>query len=107
MAVVGKKLVTEAISPAEYKKALNDVCGIFPENVHDYYGMVEQTGTIYMECKCGHLHASCFSDVLIRRPEDFSLADRGEKGLIEVVSILPPKLSWTYTSYRRRRYDIG
>ncbi len=84
-----KKLVTEAISPAEYKKALNDVCGIFPENVHDYYGMVEQTGTIYMECKCGHLHASCFSDVLIRRPEDFSLADRGEKGLIEVVSILP------------------
>ena len=84
-----KKLVTEAISPAEYKKALNDVCGIFPENVHEYYGMVEQTGTIYMECKCGHLHASCFSDVLIRRPEDFSLADRGEKGLIEVVSILP------------------
>lgn len=84
-----KKLVTEAISPAEYKKALNDVCGIFPENIHDYYGMVEQTGTIYMECKCGHLHASCFSDVLIRRPEDFSLADRGEKGLIEVVSILP------------------
>ena len=84
-----KKLVTEAISPAEYKKALNDVCGIFPENVHDYYGTVEQTGTIYMECKCGHLHASCFSDVLIRRPEDFSLADRGEKGLIEVVSILP------------------
>jgi hypothetical protein len=51
--------------------------------------MVEQTGTIYMECRCGHLHTSAFSDVLIRRPKDFSLADVGEKGLIEVVSVLP------------------
>ena len=42
-----------------------------------------------MECKCGHLHASAFSDVLIRRPYDFSLAEKGEKGLIEVVSVLP------------------
>ena len=84
-----KKLVSEKVSPEAYKEALNGVCGIKPENVHDYYGMVEQTGTIYMECECGHLHTSCFSDVLIRRPMDFSLADRGEKGLIEVVSILP------------------
>lgn len=84
-----KKLVTEKVSPEEYKKSLNEVCGILPDNVHDYYGMVEQTGCIYMECKCGHLHASTFSDVLIRRPFDFSLAEIGEKGLIEVVSVLP------------------
>lgn len=84
-----KKLVSEKVSPEAYKKALNSVCGIRPENVHDYYGMVEQTGTIYMECECGHLHTSCFSDVLIRRPVDFSLAEQGEKGLIEVVSMLP------------------
>jgi phenylacetate-coenzyme A ligase PaaK-like adenylate-forming protein len=84
-----KKLVNEKVSPEEYKACLNEVCGILPENVHDYYGMVEQTGCIYMECKCGHLHTSAFSDVLIRRPLDFSLADKGEKGLIEVVSVLP------------------
>lgn len=84
-----KKLVSERVSPETYKQALNNVCGISPENVHDYYGMVEQTGTIYMECEYGHLHTSCFSDVLIRRSKDFSLADFGEKGLIEVVSVLP------------------
>jgi hypothetical protein len=84
-----KKLVNERVSPEEYKARLNEVCGILPENVHDYYGMVEQTGCIYMECKCGHLHTSAFSDVLIRRPLDFSLADKGERGLIEVVSVLP------------------
>lgn len=84
-----KKLANEQVSPVEYKKRLNEVCGILPENVHDYYGMVEQTGCIYMECKCGHLHTSAFSDVLIRRPYDFSLAENGEKGLVEVVSVLP------------------
>lgn len=84
-----KKLVNEKVSPEEYKKCLNEACGILPENIHDYYGMVEQTGCVYMECKCGHLHASSFSDILIRRPLDFSLADKGEKGLIEVVSALP------------------
>jgi hypothetical protein len=84
-----KKLTGEKVSTDEYKARLNSVCGILPENVHDYYGMVEQTGTIYMECKCGHLHTSAFSDVLIRRPVDFSLANVGEKGLVEVVSVLP------------------
>lgn len=84
-----KKLENEKVSPIEFKQRLNDVCGIDIKNIHDYYGMVEQTGTIYMECEYGHLHTSCFSDVLVRRPIDFSLADVGEKGLIEVVSMLP------------------
>lgn len=84
-----KKLINEKVSPAEFKQCLNDVCGILPQNIHDYYGMVEQTGTIYMECEHGHLHTSCFSDVIIRRPIDFSIANNGEKGLIEVVSVLP------------------
>lgn len=84
-----KKLVNEKVSPDEFKGKLHDVCGILPENAHDYYGMVEQTGCIYMECECGHLHTSAFSDVLIRNPYDFSLAKTGEKGLIEVVSVIP------------------
>lgn len=82
-----KKLVTEAVSPSDFKAALKDVCGI--ERVYDYYGMVEQTGTIYVECECGHLHASIFSDVICRRPKDFSVCDFGEEGIIEVVSVLP------------------
>ena len=82
-----KKLISEAITSEMFKKNLKDVCGI--NHVHDYYGMVEQTGTIYMECECGHLHAPVFSDVIIRRASDFSIADIGEKGIIQVVSILP------------------
>lgn len=84
-----KKLVSEQVSPEQFKNNLNTVCGILPENVHDYYGMVEQTGTIYMECECGHLHTSSYSDVIIRKTSDFSIAKNGDEGLIEVVSILP------------------
>jgi phenylacetate-coenzyme A ligase PaaK-like adenylate-forming protein len=82
-----KKLISEAVSPAEFKQRLEEVCGL--KRVHDYYGMVEQTGCIYMECECGHLHASIFSDVMMRRAEDFSVCDIGEKGMIQVLSIIP------------------
>lgn len=82
-----KKLVEQAVSAEEFKASLHEVCGI--DRVYNYYGMVEQTGSVYMECEFGHLHSSIFSDVIIRRSGDFSVADIGEKGLIEVVSILP------------------
>lgn len=82
-----KKLFSEAVTPLEFQRCLTDVCGLW--DVHDYYGMVEQTGCIYMQCEYGHLHASIFSDVLIRRARDFSLCEVGEKGIIQVVSILP------------------
>jgi phenylacetate-coenzyme A ligase PaaK-like adenylate-forming protein len=84
-----KKLLGESVSPAEFKNELNKVCGINVNHIHDYYGMVEQTGTIYMECEYGHLHASNFSDIIVRRSSDFSVADFGEPGIIEVVSLLP------------------
>ena len=84
-----KKLVAESVSASQFKQCLHDVCGIPVGNVHDYYGMVEQTGTIYIECECGHLHASNFSDVIVRNPKDLSVAKNGESGVIEVVSVLP------------------
>lgn len=84
-----KKLSDQAVSPEEFKMRLNRVCGIEPKNIHDYYGMVEQTGTIYVECEKGYLHASNFSDVIIRRSEDFSIASFGEPGIVQVVSTLP------------------
>ena len=82
-----KKLISEAVSHDEFHRRMEDACGL--HDIHDYYGMVEQTGCIYMECECGHLHASNFSDVIIRRPLDFSEADIGEAGIIQVVSTIP------------------
>ena len=82
-----KKLAAEAVEPAAFRAALREVCGDM--EVADYYGMVEQTGCIYLECEEGHLHASTYSDVIVRRPLEFSLASVGERGILEVVSLLP------------------
>ena len=83
----GWKMINEAINSSLFRRKLKEVCEI--ENVYDYYGMVEQTGTIFMECEEGHLHASDFSDIIIRRESDFSEASVGEKGIIQVISVLP------------------
>lgn len=82
-----KKLANEAVTTKEFNKSLESICSI--KNVYDYYGMVEQTGCIYMQCEQGHLHASIFSDVIMRRTKDFSECEIGEKGIIQVVSTLP------------------
>lgn len=82
-----KKLESEAVSRDQFKRCMNDACGL----VHflDHYGMVEQTGCIYAECECGNLHASIYSDVIIRDYKDFSVCPIGQKGIIQVVSVLP------------------
>jgi hypothetical protein len=82
-----KKLLNEAVSNDEFKQRLRDVCGLC--RVYNYYGMVEQTGSIFMECEHGRLHASVFSDVVVRRPEDFLECEVNERGLIQLLSLLP------------------
>ena len=82
-----KKLISDSVSQDVFKKKMTETFGI--KHFLDHYGMVEQTGCIYAECECGHLHASIYSDVIIRDPLDFSAKKIGEKGLIQVVSVLP------------------
>lgn len=82
-----KKLESDAVTREQFKSSLNTVCGI--RHFLDHYGMVEQTGCIYAECECGHLHASNYSDVIIRDYRDFSVCPNGTKGIIQVVSALP------------------
>ncbi len=96
-----KKLQEESVDNETYKSELNRICGI--EKVYNYYGMVEQTGSIFMECEHGRLHASNFSDIFIRKPKDFSLCKKGERGLIQLVSILPE----SYPGHSILTEDIG
>ena len=81
-----KKLADEAVDADTFRRQVQAACGV--DTVLNYYGMVEQTGSIFMECPAGHLHASIFSDVIIRDPLDFSEKKTG-LGLIECRSLLP------------------
>jgi phenylacetate-coenzyme A ligase PaaK-like adenylate-forming protein len=82
-----KKLEKESVLQEEFKNKLFEIAGI--RNIFDYYGMAEQTGSIFMQCEFGNYHASIFSDIIIRRALDFSIADVGEEGIIQVLSLLP------------------
>lgn len=96
-----KKLQEQAVGNAELKAGLKAQTGI--ERVVNYYGMVEQTGSIYLECPAGHLHASVFSDILIRNPTDFSVLPAGQNGLIETLSVLP----FSYPGHALLTEDLG
>ncbi len=82
-----KKLENAAISNADFKKRGEVVCGI--RRYVDHYGMAEQTGCVYAECEHGHLHASVYSDIIVRSYRDFSPCGYGEPGFIQVLSSLP------------------
>lgn len=83
-----KKLKDQAVSTLEYNDRLSKVFG-GNVDVHNYYGMAEQLGSVFVECEHGHMHCSNFSDVIIRKPEDFSVMPVGSRGLIELLSLLP------------------
>lgn len=82
-----KTLADREVSPEEFRRRLTEGFGL--RRVHDYYGMAEQTGSIFMACERGHLHVSAFSDLFVRRTSDFSLCEAGEEGILQVQSILP------------------
>ena len=82
-----KKLQEEAVSREAFKKAIHEVSGI--TRFSDHYSMAEQNGSIYAECEYGHYHASIYSDMIIRKEEDFSVCELGQSGIIQVVSCLP------------------
>lgn len=82
-----KKLKAQSVSANEFNNRIRTCFGNV--NVHNYYGMAEQLGSVFVECEYGHMHCSNFSDVVIRRSSDFSICNIGEKGLIELLSVLP------------------
>jgi len=96
-----KKLQDEAVDNETFKRSINNRTGI--KSIHNFYGMVEQVGSIYMECKEGHLHAPVFSDVIIRDPYDWSVVPNGKIGVIQVLSILPH----SYPGHSLLTEDLG
>ena len=96
-----KKLVDQAIENKDFKNYLENFTKI--KNVVNYYGLVEQTGSLFFECKEGYLHAPIYSDIIIRKPEDFGVSKKGEMGIIQVLSCLPQ----SYPGHSLLTDDLG
>ena len=71
------------------------------KDVINYYGMIEQTGSIFFKCStCDLFITSIFSDIIIR-DNDFS-SIIGKEGLVQLYIYFTIKLSGpqhTYTGY--------
>ena len=96
-----KKMESIKVSNAEYKKKLFNKVKL--KNIYNYYGLVEQTGSIFIECQyCNDLTTSIFSEVIIR-DKYLNVATSGQKGFIQVMSLLPT----SYPGHSILTEDIG
>ena len=95
-----KKLEKYKIQNKEFKSKLRSKFKI--KNVFNYYGMVEQTGSIFIECSCGYFVTSNFSDIIIR-DENFNVLSAGKKGFVQLLSLLPT----SYPGHSLLTEDIG
>ncbi|CRK60888.1 Acyl protein synthase/acyl-CoA reductase RfbN [Alloactinosynnema sp. L-07] len=83
-----KKLIDRAVDNAEFRRRFKEDTGL--TRIHNYYGMIEQIGTVFVEGPSGNsLYCPDFADVVIRNPETWAEQPVGEPGVIEVVSTLP------------------
>ena len=82
-----KKMEDIKISNEIFKKKLKKKLNL--ENIFNYYGLIEQTGSIFFECKrCNCFTTSKYSDVLIR-DKNFKILENNNKGYIQLLSLLP------------------
>jgi hypothetical protein len=96
-----KKLVEQAVDNETFKKSIRQQTGI--GRIHNFYGMVEQVGSIFMECEQGHLHAPIFSDIIIRDSFSHQPLPFGREGLVQVLSVLPH----SYPGHSLLTEDLG
>lgn len=82
-----KKLTDKEISNEVFRDSLYRNTKI--KTVSNYYGMVEQGGSIFVECKMGFMHTTPYNEIIVRRHKDFAVCDFGEVGIIQVLSVLP------------------
>lgn len=82
-----KKLQDEAVSNDVFRSSFASETGLI--KIHNFYGMVEQVGSIFVEGSDGYLYPPNFADVIVRNPDTWEPATIGEPGVIEVLSVLP------------------
>lgn len=82
-----KKMTEDAVDNAVFRASFKAHFQL--EKIYNFYGMVEQLGSISLEGPDGLLYPPNFSDVIIRDPESFAPAPLGTSGVIQVLSLLP------------------
>jgi hypothetical protein len=96
-----KKLGELAVDNAVFRAELAASTGL--TRIHNFYGMVEQVGSVFLEGDDGLLYAPPFADVIVRDPMTFAEVPVGTPGVIQTVSALPT----SYPGHSLLTEDLG
>jgi Acyl-protein synthetase, LuxE len=96
-----KKLQQMAVTNAEFKRRFQEATGL--HRIFNFYGMVEQVGSVFLEGEDGYLYPPNFADVIIRDPVTWQEAPVGSTGVIQVLSLLPR----SYPGHSLLTEDLG
>lgn len=84
-----KRLEELAVDHETFNQEVAAAIGCSPDRVIDYYGMVEDVGVVYPDCRFGNKHVPTFAEVVIRHPLTLQPVKAGEKGMLQFCSVLP------------------
>jgi phenylacetate-coenzyme A ligase PaaK-like adenylate-forming protein len=96
-----KKLEAESVSNREFRASLARRFAL--TKIFNFYGFVEQMGSMFIEASDGLLYPPNFADVIIRDPETLAPLAPGQAGVIQVISLLPT----SYPGHSVLTEDLG
>lgn len=96
-----KKMIDRSVTPADFRDGFSRDFKL--NRIVNFYGMVEQIGTLFLEGPDGLLYPPNFADVLIRNPVTWDPCPIGETGVIQVMSLLPS----SYPGHNVLTEDLG
>lgn len=82
-----KQMEARKVTNAEFRAELKAKFGL--TRIFNFYGMVEQIGSIFLEGSDGALYPPNFADIIIRDERTWKPLGIGQPGIIQVVSALP------------------
>jgi phenylacetate-coenzyme A ligase PaaK-like adenylate-forming protein len=84
-----KRMAADSIDKEKFCQSVGRVIGCRPDQVIDFYGLVENIGVAYPDCEYQNKHVPHFADITIRIPQTMGPVCEGETGIIQVGSLLP------------------
>jgi hypothetical protein len=96
-----KKLHEQAVDNQTFRSSWQQAFGL--KQIRNFYGMAEQTGSVFVENSAGHLTAPACADIIIRDPLTLQPVPDGDSGVIQVLSPLPH----SYPGHALLTEDVG
>lgn len=81
-----KDLNEQLITNHKFKNIVKKKFGF--KNISNYYGLIEQPGSIFFECENGFFHTSIYSEIFIRG-KNLEILEEKKIGFIHLLSLVP------------------